>query len=71
MMVFLGYPKVMTLFHLSTSGMDASPSLNCCSASQELTCQGFGENMKYQTLRLTILAILSTLRYSCLEQKLN
>lgn len=50
---------------------DASPTLNYCSAAQELMCQDFGVNMKWQTLRLPILAISTALRYYCLKQKLN
>lgn len=32
MMVFLGYPMVLPLFHWSTSGKDMSPSLKQCSS---------------------------------------
>lgn len=71
MVVLLGYPVILMLFTEVHPAKDASPTLNYCSAAQELMCQGFGVNIKWQTLRLQIFAVSTALRYSCLEQKLN
>lgn len=65
----LGVPYELNAFSLKC--IRPAPTPDNCSAAQELMCQGFGVNMKWQALRLPILAISTALIYSCLEQKLN
>lgn len=52
----LGIPYGADAFSLKY--IKPSPTLNYFSAAQELTCWGFGVNMKWQTLRLPIFSII-------------